>query len=61
MRLNAAMADGADLSADPELRGEIARFSESTVSDKQELFWQRHLFSFDLGAIARTALGFLRA
>jgi B12-binding domain/radical SAM domain protein len=61
VRLNAAMADGGDPSADPTLRGEIARFSESTVSDKQELFWQRHLFSFDLGAIARTALGFLRA
>jgi B12-binding domain/radical SAM domain protein len=61
VRLNAAMANGADPTADPELRGEIARFSESTVSDKQELFWQRHLFSFDLGAIARTALGFLRA
>jgi len=59
-RLNAAMADGGDPTADPVLRGEIARFSESTVSDKQELFWQRHLFSFKLPAIARVALTALR-
>jgi hypothetical protein len=39
---------------DPEqLRGEIARLSQSTVSDKQELFWQRHLVSFRLAGILR--------
>ncbi|MFU8888508.1 MAG: TIGR04190 family B12-binding domain/radical SAM domain protein [Trueperaceae bacterium] len=59
-RLNAAMANGGDPTADPQLRGEIARFSESTVSDKQELFWQRHLFSFKLPAIAKVALAALR-
>jgi B12-binding domain/radical SAM domain protein len=60
VRLNAAMANGGDPTADPQLRGEIARFSESTVSDKQELFWQRHLFSFKLPAIAKVALQALR-
>jgi len=60
VRLNAAMADGGDPTADPQLRGEIARFSESTVSDKQELFWQRHLFSFKLPAIAKVAWAALR-
>ncbi len=59
-RLNATLAEGGDPTADPELRGEIARFSESTVSDKQELFWQRHLFSFRLPAIAQVAWRYLR-
>ena len=47
--------------ADAErLHGEISRFSNSTVCDKRELFWQRHLLSFRLPAIGRVALQQLR-
>jgi B12-binding domain/radical SAM domain protein len=49
-----------DPADDPELRGDIARFSHSTVGDKRELFWQRHLISFRLPALARAALRALR-
>lgn len=55
-RLDASLAEASDGGAvDPRLRGDIARFSHSTVSDKRELFWQRHLFGFRLTAIARVA------
>ena len=54
IRLNERLARG-DGDADPELRGDIARFSHSTVGDKSELFWQRHLVSFRLPALARAA------
>lgn len=33
------------------LQGEIAKFSESTVCDKKELFWPRHLINFKVGEI----------
>ncbi|MCA9901276.1 MAG: TIGR04190 family B12-binding domain/radical SAM domain protein [Anaerolineales bacterium] len=33
------------------LAGEIHQFSVSTVCDKRELFWRRHLFNFRLGGI----------
>lgn len=46
-----AAATHADIPAD--LRGEISRFSISTVCDKRELFWQRHLINFRLGEILR--------
>ncbi len=49
-----------DAADDPELRGDIARFSHSTVGDKRELFWQRHLISFRLPALAKAALRALR-
>ena len=59
-RLNASLAGGgADGATSAQVRGEIARFSHSTVSDKRELFWQRHLISFHLGEIARVAFGLL--
>ena len=60
-RLNAALAsEGGEGAASAELQGEIARFSHSTVSDKQELFWQRHLFSFRLPGILKVAADTLR-
>jgi B12-binding domain/radical SAM domain protein len=43
-----------------QLRGEIARFSQNTVCDKQELFWQRHMLSFRLPAIMKVAMDYLR-
>lgn len=42
--------------ADEELKGEIARFSQSTVCYKRELFWPRHLFNFKLSEILRIAV-----
>ncbi len=38
------------------LEGEIVEFSESTVCDKRELFWPRHLINFKAGEILRAAL-----
>ncbi len=40
---------------DAELKGEIARFSQSTVCNKRELFWPRHLVNFRLREIFRIA------
>ena len=53
-RLRARLATGAV--PDVALRGEINRYSASTVCDKRELFWQRHLFNFRFDAILRAAL-----
>jgi hypothetical protein len=48
---------------DPEtqrtLAGEIHAFSESTVADKRELFWRRHLVNFRVLTILRVALRYL--
>jgi len=60
-RLNAEMRGDGDVQPDDGLRGDIARFSHSTVSDKQELFWQRHLFSFRLPGILKVAADYLRS
>ena len=63
-RLRARLKDSHDGRMDPaaeaQLHGEIARFSNSTVCDKRELFWQRHVLSFRLPAIARVALQHVR-
>jgi B12-binding domain/radical SAM domain protein len=52
-RLDKAMAQGLDTSADPALMGEISRFSIGTVCDKRELFWPRRVFNFKAAEIAR--------
>jgi B12-binding domain/radical SAM domain protein len=52
-RLDRAMADGA--AAPAELLGEVNRYSVSTVCDKRELFWPRHLFNFRPVGVARLA------
>jgi hypothetical protein len=48
---------------DPEalrvLLGDIHTFSISTVCDKRELFWRRHLLNFKLAGLARIALAYL--
>jgi B12-binding domain/radical SAM domain protein len=55
-RLDAQLREGrSDAALSPELRGEINRFSISTVCDKRELFWHRRLINFRLGEIARIA------
>lgn len=49
---------------DPEvvrvLQGEIYEFSVSTVCDKKELFWRRHMVNFKVLGIARIVLAYLR-
>jgi len=42
-----------------QLRGEISRFSASTVCDKRELFWPTRLVNFRLGEILRILRGML--
>lgn len=41
------------------LRGEISRYSISTVCDKQELFWPRRIFNFRLREIFRVSWRYL--
>lgn len=41
------------------LYGEINEFSVSTVCDKRELFWKRHVVNFRLSAIAKVTLSYL--
>ncbi len=48
----------ADSAATAALRGEITRFSISTVCDKRELFWPRHLINFRFSEVARLTLGY---
>ena len=52
-RLEAGLAQGGDPRADAALRGEIARYSMSTVCDKRELFWRRRLSQFRLAEVLR--------
>jgi len=58
-RIAAARALRTRLESDPgpdarsTLKGEIARFSMSTVCDKRELFWPRRVFNFRIGEIIR--------
>ena len=60
-RVNAGAAGQLAPADAVRLRGEVARFSQNTVCDKQELFWQRHLLNFRPAGIARAALNSLRA
>jgi hypothetical protein len=59
-RLNAHLEGGADPAATEQLRGEIALLSQSTVGDKRELFWQRHLVSLRPAGILRAVGAILR-
>lgn len=52
-RLDEQMARGAGVVADAALTGEISRFSISTICDKRELFWPRHVVAFRIGEILR--------
>jgi B12-binding domain/radical SAM domain protein len=52
-RLDAGMARGDIGAVAEQLKGEINRFSVSTVCDKRELFWPRRVFNFRLSEIAR--------
>jgi hypothetical protein len=57
-QLDAELAQGGGR-ASAALRGQIARFSISTVCDKRELFWARHLINFHFLEVARIAARFL--
>ena len=59
-RLNAGINGTMDAADAARLHGEISRFSDSTVCDKRELFWQRHMLSFRLPAIMKAAANYLR-
>jgi len=50
--LRRRLAEGREIS---ELEGEIDQFSISTVCDKRELFWARHMINFKIGEILRIA------
>jgi hypothetical protein len=52
-RLDAGIAQGDDGAAAGALKGEISRFSISTVCDKRELFWPRRVFNFRMTEIVR--------
>jgi len=52
-RLDAGMAHGNGDAAAATLKGEISRFSISTVCDKRELFWPRRVFNFRFAEITR--------
>jgi B12-binding domain/radical SAM domain protein len=52
-RLDAGIARGDSGAAVESLKGEISRFSISTVCDKRELFWPRRVFNFRITEIAR--------
>ena len=55
-RLDAAIALGNLDDVTTTLKGEISRFSASTVCDKRELFWPRRLFNFRITEILRILL-----
>jgi B12-binding domain/radical SAM domain protein len=52
-RLDTDMAQGDAGAAADALKGEISRFSISTVCDKRELFWPRRVLNFNIAEIAR--------
>jgi B12-binding domain/radical SAM domain protein len=54
-RLDAESGPAGTSAASRELTGEIARFSMSTVCDKGELFWPRHIVNFRIAEMARLA------
>jgi radical SAM superfamily enzyme YgiQ (UPF0313 family) len=52
--------DETDSAAGLKLQGEISRFSISTVCDKRELMWPRHLVNFHPLEVMRAAVAGLR-
>ena len=58
-RLDAETGEALNSKDTDILRGEISRFSISTVCDKQELFWPRRIFNFHLREIFRVSWRYL--
>jgi B12-binding domain/radical SAM domain protein len=59
-RLAAAEGNTRQAAIPAELEGEIAKFSESTVCHKKELFWPAHLLNFDVREMLRIVRRFVR-
>ncbi len=59
LRANAVNRSAMGLKEHQMLLGEIHDFSISTVCDKRELFWRRHLMSFRWTEIMRVAISYL--
>ena len=60
-RLNAIYQEGkADDEMFQVLQGEIYAYSVSTVCDKRELFWRRHMINYNATGILRIVLEYLR-
>lgn len=61
-RLDKEIANGRGgaISTSDALRGEISRFSISTVCDKRELFWPRRVVNFRVFEIARIVWNYVR-
>jgi len=57
--LRARLDASGSLGPSPELTGEITRFSVSTVCDKRELFWPRHMVNFRVGELLRLAAAYV--
>jgi hypothetical protein len=63
-RMDVSNDNSLDAAALKKLEGDISKFSISTVCDKRELFWQRHVINFHLDEIykiSRDYLGHLMA
>ena len=58
-RLDVETGDALNSKDSEVLRGEISRFSISTVCDKQELFWPRRVVNFHLRHIVRLSWRYL--
>ena len=58
-RLDEGIARGDAGRTAAALKGEISRFSASTVCDKRELFWPRRLFNFRISEIRRIVLRYV--
>lgn len=56
-----ARLDEQPAAPDERLRGEISRFSASTVCHKRELLWPRHVVNFHLRTLLRLATAYLTA
>lgn len=59
LRARLEAADPGDVAASSRLRGEISRYSASTVCDKRELFWRRPLMGFRLPAVLGATAAYL--
>ena len=51
IRARLAANQNEEVNPGSDLEGEIAKFSESTICDKRELFWSRHLVNFKVSEI----------
>ncbi len=58
LRLGAGGQSGLDSEEHRLLLGEVHDFSVSTVCDKRELFWRRHLLSFKWSEVFRVGMSF---